>query len=179
MHTLIVDFQIASVAICCSIWTAKARPGIGHGRLEGIPDLQTYSGIHYPKYDLLDLGEYSKGQVPGPQIHETKHITVKEPQPYPVQVPVPHPYPVHIPKPYPVVETKLVKVPQPVPYEVVKKVPVPVEVPKPYPVSVSHGHGGDWDLHGAGSGTSYGVQSNDGNSGNITFLDKKSLFIFP
>lgn len=126
--------------------------------------MQTFSGIHYPKYDIIDLGEYSKGHVPGPQIHETKHITVKEPQPYPVQVPVPHPYPVHVPKPYPVVETKIVKVPQPVPYEVIKNVPVPVEVPKPYPVPVSHGHGGDWDSHGAGSGRSYEVEASNGGS---------------
>lgn len=157
-------FQTTLIAICCLAWTAKARPGIGHVGLMGIPDLETYGSIHYPKYDILDLGEYSKGQVPGPQIHETKHITIKEPQPYPVQVPVPHPYPVHIPKPYPVVETKIVKVPHPVPVEVVKNVPVPVEVPKPYPVPVSHSHGGDWDLHGAGSGTSYGLQSSEGGS---------------
>lgn len=155
MSTII--FQTTLVAICCLAWTAKARPGIGHIGLVGIPDLDTYAGIQYPKYDILDLGEYSKGQVPGPQIHETKHITVKEPQPYPVQVPVPQPYPVHIPKPYPVVETKLVKVPHPVPVEVVKKIPIPIEVPKPYPVS--QGNGGDWDLHGAGSGQSFGVQA--------------------
>lgn len=131
-------FQASFVAICCLASTAKARPGIGHVGLEGIPDLQTFAGIHYPKYDLLDLGEYTKGQVPGPQIHETKHITVREPQPYPVKIPVPQPYPIHVPKPYPVVETKLVKVPHPVPVEVIKNVPVPVEVPKPYQIGRAH-----------------------------------------
>lgn len=141
----------------------------------GTPDLQSYGGIEYPKYQLLDLGEYSTGLIPATEIHETKHITVKDPQPYPVKVPVPHPYPVHVAKPYPVVETKYVKVPQPVPYEVTKSVPVPVEVPKPYPVPVqAGGHdsgfglgggaGGFGDLHGAGSGQSYGAEEAYGGS---------------
>lgn len=76
----------------------------------------------------------------------------------------------HIPKPYPVVETKIVKVPHPIPVEVVKKVPVPIEVPKPYPVQVSNGHGGDWDLHGAGSAQS--VQSLSGENLGDMFLLK-------
>ncbi|XP_028149441.1 uncharacterized protein LOC114342831 [Diabrotica virgifera virgifera] len=143
------------IAICCLSVTAKARPGIGSTKLEGIPDLQTFGGISYPKYDILHLGEYSKGFVPGDTIHESKHETITVPKPYPVKIPVPHPYPVHISKPYPVVETKYVKVPYAVPHEIVKHVPVPVEVPKPYPVSV-HEHG---DSHGAGSSPVYGVQN--------------------
>ncbi|CAH1963557.1 unnamed protein product [Acanthoscelides obtectus] len=140
------------VAICC-LASAKALPSIGHHhhQLQGVPDLQQFAAIKYPHFMLIHLGEYSKGHVPGPEIHETKHITVKEPQPYPVHIPVPHPYPVPIHKPYPVVETKYIKVPHAVPYEVVKKVPVPIEVPKPYPVEVPvHGHG--WDQNDAGTG---------------------------
>lgn len=118
------------------------------------------------------MGEYSKGQLPADEIHITKHVTVKEPEPYPVKVPVPHPYPIPVPKPYPVVETKYVKIPHAVPYEIVKKVPVPVEVPKPYPVPV-HSGGDSWH---AGSGNigqveNYAVQEqgNDvGNLGNYT-----------
>ncbi|KAG5882870.1 hypothetical protein JTB14_034589 [Gonioctena quinquepunctata] len=147
-------------AICCLMVTAKARPGYDHHgshNLEGIPDIRDYSELKYPKYDLLDLGEYSKGHLPGDEIHESKHITVKVPEPYPVRVPVPHPYPVHIQKPYPVVETKYVKVPHAVPYEIVKTVPVPVEVPKPYPVPAHGDSGWHGDSHQAGSQQSYGI----------------------
>ncbi|KAJ8962996.1 hypothetical protein NQ314_005635 [Rhamnusium bicolor] len=162
-------------AICCLVVVAKARPGYSHGsdKLEGIPNLETYGYIKYPKYDLIELGEYSKGQIPGDIIHESKHVSVKVPEPYPVKVPVPHPYPVPVAKPYPVYETKIVKVPHAVPYEVIKNVPVPVEVPKPYPVPVQE-HSGGWDSHQAGSGNidqvggqGYGLQEHGNDVGNL------------
>lgn len=150
-------------SVCCLSVAVIARPGIGHTGLQAIPDLQTYGEIKYPHNELIHLGEYSKGFLPGDSIHETKHITVKEPQPYPVKIPVPHPYPVHIEKPYPVVETKYVKVPIAVPYEITKNVHVPVEVPKPYPVHVDH------DSHGEGS--SYGQGYIGGDSSNFETQD--------
>ncbi|XP_018561422.1 uncharacterized protein LOC108903660 [Anoplophora glabripennis] len=166
-----MNIFFALFAICCLAVVAKARPGYSHGsdRLEGIPDLESFSNIKYPKYDILGLGEYSEGHLPADEIHVTKHVTVKEPQPYPVKVPVPHPYPVPVAKPYPVVETKYVKVPHAVPYEIVKKVPVTVEVPKPYPVPVHSGGGDSWH---AGSGNvgqveSYAVQEQGNDVGNL------------
>ncbi|CAG9762398.1 unnamed protein product [Ceutorhynchus assimilis] len=132
------------LAICCLLGTAKAAPGpwasgsSSKQPLEGTPD---FSNIHYPKYDLIDLGEYSKGHVPGDEIKVIKEQKISIPQPYPVKIPVPQPYPVHIEKPYPVHHTKIVKVPVPYPQVIEKKVPYPVEVPKPYPVPVeSHHH---------------------------------------
>ncbi|KAJ8978495.1 hypothetical protein NQ317_009123 [Molorchus minor] len=156
MHMLVkelIELKTSVFAICCLAITAKARPGYDHGshRLEGIPDLETFGYIKYPQYNLLELGEYTKGFLPADTIHESKHITVNVPEPYPVKIPVPHPYPVPVPKPYPVVETKYVKVPHAVPYEVVKKVPVPIEVPKPYPVPVHGGQSSGWDSSHAGS----------------------------
>ncbi|XP_023012324.2 uncharacterized protein [Leptinotarsa decemlineata] len=147
-------------AICCLTVTAKARPGYDHygsHNLGGIPDTRDYSILKYPKYDILELGEYSKGHLPGDEIYVNKHVIEHVPEPYPVKVPVPHPYPVHIEKPYPVVETKYVKVPHAVPYEIVKQVPIPVEVPKPYPVPVDSGHNGD--SYHAGSQQSFGIQN--------------------
>ncbi|CAG9861095.1 unnamed protein product, partial [Phyllotreta striolata] len=125
-------------------------PGVGHHGLHGVPDRQTFSEIKYPQNELIHLGEYSKGYLPGDMIHEIKHIAIPKPEPYPVKIEVPHPYPVHVAKPYPVVKTKYVKVPHAVPYEIVKPVPVPVEVPKPYPVPVYT------DTRGAGSSHDHG-----------------------
>lgn len=195
------------MAICC-LAAAKAAPshwdsGSSSQQLEGVPDLETYSKISFPKYDILDLGEYSKGHVPGDEIKVTKESKITIPQPYPVKIPVPQPYPVHIEKPYPVHETKIVKVPYPVPQVIEKKVPYPVEVPKPYPVHVnsdegSHGggfdqlgggasYGGDIGGHQAFEGNGYGVQehtaelpSNEGyeagiGGGNLNPHDAQSL----
>lgn len=158
--------QAVVFAMCCCFLTAQARPGIhggGHG-LQGVPGIGAYGKVEFPKFDILELGEFSKGSLPPETIVSNKEIVIKEPQPYPVKVPHPvHvPYPVH--KPYPVVQTKIIKVPQPVPYEIVKKVPVPIEVPKPYPVPVSS-HGGSSGGYGGGYGNGIEHQSLGGNEG--------------
>ncbi|XP_066147075.1 uncharacterized protein [Euwallacea fornicatus] len=155
----------AVLAICC-LGAAKATPsqwgssGSSSQQLEGVPDLEIYSKITYPKYDILDLGEYSKDHLPGDEIKVTKDSKITIPQPYPVKVPVPQPYPVHIDKPYPVHETKIVKVPVPVPQIVEKKVPYPVEVPKPYPVQLhtQADNGGSGLEHYGGGGGGGGLE---------------------
>ncbi|CAH0560912.1 unnamed protein product [Brassicogethes aeneus] len=130
-------------AICC-LATAQARPGhIGggeHYQLEGVPGVDAYGKTQYPQFNIIELGEYSKGQLPPATIVSNKQITIKVPQPYPVKVPHPVHVPVPVAKPYPVIQTKIVQVPQHVPYEVIKRVPVPVEVPKPYPVPANEHH---------------------------------------
>lgn len=103
-------------------------------RLYGVPDLDGYSKLHYPHYDLQDLGTIYKGDIPSDVIKVTNVLAVKIPQPYPVKIPHSVPVPVHIKTPYPVPVTKIVQVPQPYPVEIIKNVQVPVEVPKPYPV---------------------------------------------
>ncbi|XP_050299356.1 uncharacterized protein LOC126738187 isoform X2 [Anthonomus grandis grandis] len=167
-------------AICCLCVAVKASPSqwgsssSGNQQLEGVPDLETFGKIKYPKYNILDLGEYSHDHLPGDEIKVIKESKITIPQPYPVKIPVPHPYPVHIEKPYPVHETKIVKVPYPVPQIVEKKIPYPVEVPKPYPVPVhshesdhgdalsqlqgSGGYGGNIGGHQAVESNSYGVE---------------------
>lgn len=147
----------AVLAICC-LGAAKAIPSqwgssssSGQQQLEGVPDLFTFGKITYPKYDILDLGEYTKDHVPGDEIKITKESKITIPKPYPVKIPIPQPYPVHIDKPYPVHETKIVKVPVPVTQIVEKKVPYPVEVPKPYPVQV-HTHSEGLESLGGGGG---------------------------
>ncbi|CAG9819898.1 unnamed protein product [Phaedon cochleariae] len=159
-----VAFNLSKILELPQQHVNRAKPSYQHGSkdLEGVPDLQSFGETKYPKYDILDLGEYSKGHLPGDEIHITKHVTIKEPQPYPVKIPVPHPYPVPVAKPYPVVETKYVKVPYAVPYEIQRPVPVPIEVAKPYPVSVHENSGWNGDLHQAGSGHNYGVQETNG-----------------
>lgn len=113
----------------------------------------------YPSFDIQDLGTSVQGDIPPKiiQIHES--ITVKEPQPYPVQVPHPVPYPINVPHPVPVHVTKLVHVPKSVPVEVVKTVHVPVEVPKPYPVPSQESSGGGHEGYGAS------FESHDGGFG--------------
>lgn len=107
--------------------------GAGY-QLFGVPDLESYGKLEYPKYDLIELGNIVHGEIPPKTVKVLKTISYKVPQPYPVKVPYKVPYPVHIEKPYPVVETKFIKISHPVPFPVIKEVPVPLEVPKPYPV---------------------------------------------
>ncbi|ENN80991.1 hypothetical protein HUJ04_011621 [Dendroctonus ponderosae] len=153
-----------AVLAICFLQAAKAEPSnwglSSNQQLEGVPDLETYTKITYPKYDILDLGDYSKGHLPGDEIKLTKESKLTIPQPYPVKIPIPQPYSVHIDKPYPVHEAKIVKVPVPVPQIVEKKVPYPVEVPKPYPVQVESdgGNGGGYEGHQAVESSGYGVQ---------------------
>ncbi|KAL1489723.1 hypothetical protein ABEB36_013658 [Hypothenemus hampei] len=177
------NFYGTVLAICC-LGAAKAAPSqwgssSSQQQLDGVPDLFTFGKITFPKYDLLDLGEYSKDHLPGDEIKVTKESKITIPQPYPVKIPIPQPYPVHIEKPYPVHETKIIKVPVPVPQIVEKKVPYPVEVPKPYPVHIQDhsengGGGGGFEIHQALEGGGYGVQeehaelpSNEGYEGGI------------
>ncbi|KAF7272202.1 hypothetical protein GWI33_015000 [Rhynchophorus ferrugineus] len=180
--------QASVIAICC-LATAKALPsgigGLGGGsygggsyggggggssggqvQLDGVPDIESYGGISYPNYNIIDLGEYAKGHVPGDEIKISRDSKITIPSPYPVKIPVPQPYPVPVDKPYPVVETKYVKVPYPVTQVLEKKVPYPVEVPKPYPVPISSGDGGQGlggGLGGGFGGSFGGHQALEGN----------------
>ncbi|XP_060532502.1 uncharacterized protein LOC132705714 [Cylas formicarius] len=196
-----MNIFVAGIAICSLLGPKASASHYGSGQqqqqLEGIPDLSSFGKISYPKYDILDLGEYSHDHVPGPEIKITKESKITIPQPYPVKIPVPQPYPVHVPKPYPVEHTKLVKVPVPVPQVIEKKVPYPVEVPKPYPVPVHQenhggydnnaqqigGYGGGVEHQQALEGGGYGVQEDHGaalgeadyGGGSLSSYDAKAL----
>lgn len=128
----------SAITTLCLCWLSLAYASLHQGGLEyqlyGVPDIESYGKLQYPKYDLLELGNIVHGELSPKTIKVLKTISYKVPQPYPVKVPYKVPYPVHVEKPFPVVETKFIKVPHPVPFPVYKQVPVPLEVPKPYPV---------------------------------------------
>ncbi|KAF5294548.1 hypothetical protein FQR65_LT10740 [Abscondita terminalis] len=141
---------ILSLLLFCST-SAYGKPGFAFGggdlgshgggdggnlqyELMGVPDINGYGALNYPKFAILDLGTSQQGDIPPKVVKISSTVALKIPKPYPVKIPHNVPYPVHVDKPYPVPVPQLIKVPQPVPVEVIKKVPVPVEVPKPYPV---------------------------------------------
>lgn len=133
--------QALVFAICC-MSAAQARPGgyldlaalglsggqsggqgggsppPGNYQLVGVPDESAYADLTFPEQPIQDLGTISEGEVPADSVRVTKTITIKVPQPYPVEVSNPVPYPVEVAKPYPVPVTKLVHVPHPVPFDV-------------------------------------------------------------
>lgn len=111
------------VVTCCiattrlvhaSVWLEGGGGGGSHN-LVGVPDLDHYNKLEYPKFELQDLGTETHGEIPPKTIKVLKTISYKVPQPYPVHVPYKVPYPVHIEKPYPVVQTKIVKISHPIP----------------------------------------------------------------
>lgn len=155
-------FAICCIAAAQASYYESGGGGGGEGyQLEGLPNLDSYGKLEYPKYDIQELGSEIHGEIPPKTIKVHKTITYKVPEPYPVKVPVKVPYPVHIEKPFPVVETKFIKVPHPVPYPVEKPIHVPVEVPKPFPVPAEEYKPPQQDAEGAqgwsgGFGGSFG-----------------------
>lgn len=156
--------QAAVIAICCMTAQASQFYDGGGLQLVGVPDLDHYEKLEYPKYDIQELGSETHGHIPPKTIKVLKTISYKVPEPYPVKVPFKVPYPVTVEKPIPVVETKFIKVPHPIPIPVVKEVPVPHEVPKPYPVPAEEfkapeqdaGHGWAGSFGGGFGGSSFG-----------------------
>lgn len=104
-----------------SQWLGGGGGGGGGHNLVGVPGLDNYEHLEYPKYELQELGNEVKGEIPPKTVKVLKTISYKVPQPYPVHIPFKVPYPVTVEKPIPVVQTKIVKVSQPF--------PVPVEKP--------------------------------------------------
>lgn len=140
------------VVICCatapplvnaSYWLEGGGGGGGHN-LVGVPDLDHYEKLEYPKFELQELGTETHGEIPPKTVKVLKTISYKVPQPYPVHIPYKVPYPVHVEKPIPVVQTKIVKISHPIPIPVDK---VPSEEFQP-----PHESGSDW----SGSGGTFG-----------------------
>lgn len=124
--------------------------GGGGYNLVGVPDLDHYEKLNYPKFELQELGTETHGEIPPKTVKVLKTISYKVPQPYPVHIPFKVPYPVHIEKPIPVVQTKIVKISHPIPIPV-DKVPSPEEFQSSLG---SSGGGSDWS--GSGSEGTFG-----------------------
>lgn len=116
-------FQAALLAITCSslVHASQWLEGGGGGHnLVGVPDLDHYGKLEYPKFELQELGTETHGEIPPKTVKILKTISYKVPQPYPVHIPFKVPYPVHVEKPIPVVQTKIVKISHPIPIPVEK-----------------------------------------------------------
>lgn len=136
-----------------SYWLEGGGGGGGGGHnLIGVPDLDHYEKLHYPNFELQELGTETHGEIPPKTVKVLKTISYKVPQPYPVHIPFKVPYPVHIEKPIPVVHTKIVKINQPF--------PVPVEKHEPaeelHPPLAASGGGGDWSGSSSGAEGAFG-----------------------
>lgn len=118
----------------------------------GVPDLDHYEKLEYPKFELQELGTETHGEIPPKTVKVLKTISYKVPEPYPVHIPYKVPYPVHVDKPYPVVQTKIVKISHPI--------PIPVEKAPSEDYQPPHESGNGWI--GSGSEGAFGGSFSSG-----------------
>lgn len=135
--------------VFASYWLEGGGGGGGGHNLVGVPDLDHYEKLDYPKFELQELGTETHGEIPPKTVKILKTISYKVPQPYPVHIPYKVPYPVHIEKPIPVVQTKIVKISHPIPIPVDK-----AHSSEEFHPQLSSGGGSDWS--GSGSEGTFG-----------------------
>lgn len=138
---------MSTACICqafASYWLEGGGGGGGSHNLVGVPDLDHYGKLEYPKFELQELGTETHGEIPPKTVKILKTISYKVPQPYPVHIPYEVPYPVHVEKPIPVIHTKIVKINQPFPVPADKGIPSGEFQPP-----LESGGGGDWSSSGS------------------------------